>query len=69
LKLWTLNKLLQSFETSETMNQSTGSNVAQALKLQHLKQNCGQDAIFYSSVRTDWYHTADSKWRHMSKVL
>jgi len=41
LKLFTLNKALQSFETPATMNQSRGSNVAQALKLQHLKQSCG----------------------------
>jgi hypothetical protein len=46
LKLITRNKVLQSLETSAIMNQSTGSNVEKALKLQHLKHNCGHDAIF-----------------------
>jgi hypothetical protein len=46
LQLLTLNKVFQSLVMSAAINQSTGCNVTQALKLQHLKQNCGQDIIF-----------------------
>jgi hypothetical protein len=48
------------------INQTTGSSVAQVVKLQHFKHICGKEEIFfYFSVPTAWYHTTDSAWRYI----